>query len=351
MAVKFVDTASNPLHCVNTSYELAEQRLFSDNSLIFPLKFKQSLNSVDNFSNVLLTASNENTVKCIDANTLVLVGELTGHTDIVMDVEFAKTSPFVVWSCGLDGTVRSWDLRTNLNEITFQSLEEDKLLSVSLSLDDQLVCGGGESLNQDEEEVKANMYIWDVKMKDYFQVYNEVFAESIDHVVFHPNNKPLLLAGCRDGLVYLFDVRENENNACLYVLNAEAGITQVDFFDHKHNNIYCLTDEGTIFLWESNEGNELCKFAKSKLGNDVIDCFYDERSEKLIAAVGNEKGDIEMVILNENGKKTPWFSLQNGHQAGVRALCWNFVSEKIITSCEDGMVALWIPKICPNGAI
>ena len=104
MAVKFVDTASNPLHCVNTSYELAEQRLFSDNSLIFPLKFKQSLNSVDNFSNVLLTASNENTVKCIDANTLVLVGELTGHTDIVMDVEFAKTSPFVVflwirWNC------------------------------------------------------------------------------------------------------------------------------------------------------------------------------------------------------------------------------------------------------------
>ena len=349
MAVKLVDTVSNPLRCVNTSYELAEQRLFSANSKTFPLKFKRSFNSLDNTSNVILTTSNENIVRCIDANTLIAVGELTGHTDIVMDVEFAKTSPFTVWSCSLDGTVRNWDLRTNLNEVTFQSLEEDKLLSISLSLDDQLICGGGESLNQDEEEVKANMYIWDVKMKDYYQVYNEVFAESIDHVVFHPSNKPLLLTGCRDGLVYLFDVRENENNACVYVLNAEAGISQIDFFNPKLNNIYCMTDEGSVFLWESNEGNELCNYPKSKLGDDLIDCFYDERSEKLIAAVGNEKGDIEMVILNENGKKTPWFSLQNGHQDGVRAICWDFVSEKIITSCEDGMVALWKPRLCTNG--
>ena len=352
MAVKLVDSVSNPLHCVGTSYELAEQRLFSAISEIFPLKFKQSHISINNATSVLLTISKENTLRCIDVNTLVMLGELVGHTDIVMDVEFAKTSPFTVWSCGLDGTVRCWDLRTNLNEITFQALEEDKLLSVSLSLDDQLVCGGSESVNQDdEEEVKANMYIWDVKMKDYYQVYNEVFAESIDHVVFHPSNKPLLLAGCRDGLVYLFDVREKENNACMYVLNAEAGVSQIDFFSPELN-IYCLTDEGNVLLWESNEGNELCKYPKSKLGkesDDVIDCFYDQRSEKLIAAVGNEKGDIEMVILNENGKSTPWFSLLHGHEAGVRAICWNFVSEKIITSCEDGMVALWKPKVCVNG--
>ena len=359
MATNIVDSVVNPLSSVSASYVLTEQRLFCADCKIFPLRFKQSLssfnglNSDSNFSNVLLTISAENTLRYIDANTLVVLGELIGHNGIITDTTFARTSPFVAWSCGLDGSVLSWDLRTNKNEMSFHSLDEDKLLSLSLSSSDEFVCAGAESVEQDEEEVKANMYVWDVKMKDYFQVYTEVFAESIDHCMFHPSTRHLLLTGCRDGLAYMLDVREKENDACLYVLNAEAGISQISFCEFKNGSIYCVTDEGVIFLWESQEGNEICKFTNSSLhgstAGGVIDCFFDKRSEKLVAAFGNDKGDVDLVILNEDSGHIPWISFYDGHQAAVRAICWDPANEKIITSCEDGMVSMWQPKVCENG--
>ena len=355
MATNLVESVVNPLSCVSASYDLTGQRLFCADSKTFPLLFRQSLslNFDSKFSNVLLTTSAENTLRYIDTNTLVVLGELTGHNGVITDVTFSKTSPFIAWSCGLDGSVLSWDLRTNKNEISFHSLDEDKLLSISLSFNDEFVCAGAECVEQDEEEVKANLYVWDIKMKDYFQVYTDVFAESIDHCIFHPNTGHLLLTGCRDGLVYMFDVREKENDACQYVLNAETGISQIAFCDSKNDSIYCVTDEGVIFIWESQEGNEICKYTNISLpGNnvcDVIDCFFDKRSEKLVAAVGNDKGDIDLVILSEDGSQTPWISLYDGHQASVRAICWNSANEKIITSCEDGMVSMWRPKICDNG--
>ena len=359
MATNLVDTVMSPLNCVSASYGLTEQRLFCENNKTFPLRFKQSLLSYDalnfdsKFSNILLTTSAENTLRYIDANTLLVLGELTGHNGVVTDVTFAKTSPFIAWSCGLDGSVLSWDLRTNKNEISFQSMDGDKLLSISASLNDEFVCTGAECVEQDEDEVKANLYVWDVKMKDYYQVYTDVFAESIDHCVFHPSTRHLLLTASRDGLVYLCDVREKENEACQYVLNTESGISQIAFYNSKKDSIYCVTDEGAIFLWESQEGNEICKFPNISLPGkspcDVIDCFFDERSEKLIAAVGSDKGNIDLVVLSEDGSQTPWLCLYGGHQATVRAICWNSTNERIITSCEDGMVSMWRPKICKNG--
>ena len=348
MASNSVDASVDTSLDFNSFYTLTEQRQFSTKGDTYPLKFKQftpSNASVHDpkLSSILLTTSAETTLRYIDTETLVTLGELKGHTDVITDVTFSKTTPFIVWSSSLDGSIRGWDLRTNKsNDIIFQPFNEEKLLSVSCSANDEFLCSGAES-KEDEEEEKSNLYIWDARMKIDYQIYSEVFAASVDHCVFNPDARHSLLTGCRDGLVNVFDIREKEEDACQYVLNVENGVSQLNFYNSDSSSIYCITDEGGIYLWEASQGNEIFKFPKMDIPDtdDVINCFYDNKRKILATAAGNGKGDVLIAVLTEVGGVKPWISLNSGHQDRVRALHMDFENERIITSCEDGTINIW----------
>ena len=152
--------------------------------------------------NILLSAnSGENVIKIWDTIRGINIGYLEGHNSDVNSVKWSNDSQFFV-SCGLDKTVRFWDIREhkNINILSAIQYADINDIAVFSKLNNTIVAVG---------HTDGLMTIWDYSKQS---VIKEIYEhnEQIRSVAFSPDGK-FLLSGAFDAKIKIYDVNNNFN--------------------------------------------------------------------------------------------------------------------------------------------
>ena len=151
---------------------------------------------------ILLSAnSGENTIKIWDTNKGVNIGYLEGHNSDVNSVKWSNDSQLFA-SCGLDKTVRFWDIREhkNINILSAIQYADINDIAVFSRFNNTFIAVG---------HTDGLMTIWDFSKQC---VIKEIYEhnEQIRSVAFSPDGK-YLLSGSFDHKIKIYDINNNFN--------------------------------------------------------------------------------------------------------------------------------------------
>ena len=151
---------------------------------------------------ILLSAnSGENTIKIWDTIKGINIGYLEGHNSDVNSVKWSNDSQLFA-SCGLDKTVRFWDIRErkNINILSVIQYADINDIAVFSSSHNIIVAVG---------HTDGLMTIWDYSKQC---VIKEIYEhnEQIRSVAFSPDGK-YLLSGAFDAKIKIYDINNNFN--------------------------------------------------------------------------------------------------------------------------------------------
>lgn len=138
--------------------------------------------------------------------------------------------------------------------------------------------------------------------------YGESQADSITALEFSMQNESetILACGCADGLLNVFDVRENsEDDALLYTFNAELGIAAIHFISNEEFLAIC--DSGDVSAWNFRSGDRV--FSINNPVNQLTPEFY---KFSLVDAFAAWNGGIYLVFTDDIGSMqiAAWNRLQ-----------------------------------------
>ena len=151
---------------------------------------------------ILLSAnSGENTIKIWDTIKGINIGYLEGHNSDVNSVKWSNDSQLFA-SCGLDKTVRFWDIRERKNINILSAIQYADINDIAvLSSSHNIIVAVGHT--------DGLMTIWDYSKQC---VIKEIYEhnEQIRSVAFSPDGK-YLLSGAFDAKIKIYDINNNFN--------------------------------------------------------------------------------------------------------------------------------------------
>ncbi|ELT89231.1 hypothetical protein CAPTEDRAFT_192356 [Capitella teleta] len=284
-----------------------------------------------------------------DVQTLSHYASLEGHAGNVTGVQFANQNHNLCFTSALDATVRCWDFRDSHKKAVsvFEGFEDTPpgFTAFALNKNDKCLAAGTDVKSED-----VHLLFWDTRQPgaDALGGYFDSHSDTVSTIKFHETKATELLTGTEDGLVNLFDISESsEDEALLTTLNIETFVNRVGWCRPDSSQIFCLSDKLTLNVWEANDPYDDVisidsEEVKNKVSDDVdylIDCFEMESSSKTFIAMGNNRGQIFIHSLEEDGY-TKRHQL-SGHANIVRALAWDEKSGNLWTGGEDSTLCLW----------
>eukprot|EP00753_Platysulcus_tardus_P002773 PLAT11886.1.p2 GENE.PLAT11886.1~~PLAT11886.1.p2 ORF type:complete len:677 (+),score=331.33 PLAT11886.1:185-2032(+) len=181
-------------------------------------------------------------------------------------------------------------------------------------------------------------------------------------VDFHPQHHALLAAGCYDGSVMVFDVR-NKVNKPIYVSTVKTGkhtdpVWQVYWQEEdlaKELNFFSISSDGLVANWIMSK-NELkmetvmqLKLVTTKTDEPDEEmsltglaggcCFDFNRTSEHLFVVGTEEGKLHKCSKAYSGQ---YLENYDGHHMATYAVRWNSFHPRVFASCSvDWTVKLW----------
>lgn len=203
------------------------------------------INSIDfsNDASNFATCSNDMSVKV--HSTISKKPFLTlkdGHHNWVKSVRWSKTNDSLLASCGDDGRICIWDIRTKFKQPPVGIIAPKRKVAFNC-LDWHPVFGhhiasGGKD---------SSSVIWDIRMRKAVQIYIE-HSGSVNSVAFDSGGS-LLLTGSSDKTSKLFDVCEGRNMFTL--MSHTAPITSVCF--NSEGDVFATgSRDKTVTVWKRN---------------------------------------------------------------------------------------------------
>lgn len=133
---------------------------------------------------LLAVSCSNRSIHLHDRSSLRQVGEYQGHKKPLCGVEFAHSSPDLLYSASADGTVRGWDVRCPGADATqvFKSHKSHIFCSFDLNCSDVLLCAGTELVNDEDSFI----VFWDARKpgSSLLGVYSESHSDDITQVCF-----------------------------------------------------------------------------------------------------------------------------------------------------------------------
>jgi WD40 repeat protein len=152
--------------------------------------------------------SGDGAVRLMDANCTAPIAVLRGHKGSALTVAFSPDGTQLA-SCGVDGTVRLWDLSTRSTRAVLKEPGAAIVYSVAYSADGRLLA----SAAQDK-----SVHFWDTATCQMVAALPHLSA--VYSVAFSPDGRRLA-AGCADNSIRLWDVATAVRGAGRVVPEAE----------------------------------------------------------------------------------------------------------------------------------
>ena len=181
---------------------------------------------------------------------------------------------------------------------------------------------------------------------------------------FHPDHPSLLVVGCYDGNVYVFDI-SNGSNKPIYSSSIRSGkhsdpVWQVRWragrSSSKEMNFYSISSDGKVVIWTMSKNDlkmePVMLLKHTNLSKEDFDeptltglaggCSFDfNKSLESLFLVGTEEGNIHECSKAYSGQ---YIKSYDGHHMAVNTVTWNPFHEDIFLSCS----ADWTVKVSQN---
>lgn len=169
-------------------------------------------------------------------------------------------------------------------------------------------------------------------------------------VKFHPQNQDLLASGSTDGLINVFDCKqETEDDALLYSLNTCDSVQKIKW--HQNDRISCITNTNDLHIYDTKDQNLLKKWERSDLTEamkrksvidfNIIDC-YDIGNEMMFLGTSNyNKGECIRSLKFNQSSLTPLANFVGNSQI-IRASLYDEKKNIYLTFGENANISVWM---------
>ncbi|KJA14648.1 hypothetical protein HYPSUDRAFT_48952 [Hypholoma sublateritium FD-334 SS-4] len=324
-----------------------------------------SLSALPGYYAAAIAAPTSYVIDVLDSTTLVRVQTLPGHAIATSSLQTVNNLGGAGQKClissGKDGSIMTWDLRTNAHSIKLTNPgKKQALLSCDVTLDGMTVAGGTD-LNTKTEE--ASIVYWDPRQPTTpLRSHDSTHSDDITTLSFAPTrdaetNCNVILSGSSDGLLCTSNADEDdEDEATINVGNWGCSISKAGWThngsDPDKATIWAGSDMETFSTWKGDLEQLLSIDLRTPVlhsGREwVTDYFITARSTSnamLSVFTGSHQGDVALLSnTNFSARDAPWCihkTWTHGHSGVVRDVLWDEIHQTLVTGGEDGKINVW----------
>ncbi|KAJ6216347.1 hypothetical protein RDWZM_007504 [Blomia tropicalis] len=260
-------------------------------------------------SNIIISGSDDNTLKVWSSLTGRCLRTLNGHTGGVWSSQLSPQN--IIISGSTDRTLRVWNA---LNGQCLHVLYGHTSTVRCMALHGSYVVSGSRD---------ATLRVWNIETGHCDHVLVGHLA-AVRCVQF---NGKLCVSGAYDFLVKVWD---HTTETCLHTLDGHTNRVYSLQFDGIH--IVSGSLDTSIRVWSADDG----KLKHTLMGHQSLTSGMQLRNNILVS--GNADSTVKVWDIN-TGQCLQTLSGSNKHQSAVT--CLQFNSKFVITSSDDGTVKLW----------
>lgn len=214
-----------------------------------------------------------------------------------------------------------------------------------INANNRLICAGSEEMNHN-----VYMLFFDIRERKFSGGFFESHTEEVTDVKFHPTNPDLLATGSTDGLINIFDTKqESEDDALKYCLNTESSVSKIKW--HHNDQLSCITNTNDLQLFDVNEQDLLKRWDRASIANamkrksvidcNLVDCYNYGADQMMYLATSNyNKGEC-IRSLSFNDKSMEPIANFQGNKQIIRASLYKAQDDIFFTFGESGIVSVW----------
>ncbi|XP_047507727.1 WD repeat-containing protein 89-like [Pieris napi] len=293
----------------------------------------------------------DNTLEVYELNSSSLqhVSRLQGHDKKITEISFHPKQESLLFSTGLDGYIRLWDLRMNGECVQEFKEDADSPIRPYECMD---VSDKGNVFCTGSQLVKDECYIvfWDPRTTKPLGAYWESHTEDIIQVKFKPNTNTVLTSGATDGLINIFNLLEHEeDSALLYSLNVGNSVEKLTWLND--DQLGCVTQSDDLQIWNTATGDMIKEYSRDKVARSIKrsrddDCYVvnmfpgPDNNNWLLAGSHGGNGNTLRSLSIADKRLLPSTDFVNNKQI-VRCCHFDTHNNLLITAGESGLISVW----------
>ncbi|KAI7889492.1 WD40-repeat-containing domain protein [Mucor mucedo] len=272
-----------------------------------------------NRTNLVISGSEDNTIKCWDGTSGELKFELTGHAMGIISVDASVDGTRLV-STSVDSNIRIWDLENDgalIKSITANPVEAWK---AKFSPDARVVIAGSHNGDINFFNVESGEKINTLSTKNMFLM----------SVAYSPDAK-YVAGGAEDGAIYVFNM---ETNQLAHTLSGHAMAVRTLSFASDSKTLISGSDDKCIHVYDVEHG-QLASTLTGHADWILSVAVNPDISKQQLASCGSDKRvkiwDLALRSVLETHEV---------HSDQVWGIAWNPEGTKLV-SCSDDKSLKW----------
>ncbi len=270
-------------------------------------------------SQLLGSASNDNTAKVYDVATGQAIFTLSGHTGAISSIAFTPDDNTII-TTSKDGTTRLWNDEAGLTPDILTG-HRDTIRALDFNANGTRIASGG---------VGQIVYIWDTGNNEIIDRLIE-HTSTINDVAFHPTNENLLATVGNDTRAYLWDL--NTGEVLEPPMDHDANVTAV-IFNPDGSTLITGSADGLITLWDTETHQRLLTLENESPVRDVA-----VSADGTLLAVGLENNTAVIWDI-QNGSNQIIHTFAE-HEGPVNTVTFSPDDQYLATGSEDNTAKIW----------
>lgn len=285
-----------------------------------------------------------------------LSATLNSSKSLACAVKFDPGNENLFYCTRADGYCYCYDIRTKSQIYSFNDAcgANKPFTCMDINQNSRLVCCGTEKVLAD-----SFMLFFETRQRKLLGGYWESHDDDITDVKFHPKNPDAIMSCSTDGLLNVYDLKQNtEDDALIGSFNTESSAASLNWFRRSNtDHVGCVTHTNDLQVYNVESQDKELEFKREQITkvimrNSHIDCYLvgchtEENMEDvfLLATSNFNRGECLRSLALRAETLEPAVDFARNHQI-VRCSHYDPAKNFLFTGGEAGSIHFWRPSDC-----